>query len=282
MLHKIDTFKSVSDASPFKMAHSGGKPATTLRAVQPVQPIQYREDGPKAALPIALRYIGIDIEAAGANTRQNPILAIGVATFDRLADGSVHRGPRTTFKRTDIFFPKDARGSIEYNGVIRLPEGGIVDFGDFEERCWNEFWSKNLPALENVATVYGKDRFMNAWDFRQYIDSLVDDAAKVSGRAIIVSDNPAFDVGRVNDWLCNAALKNSTLQTLEYLPNSETGERVYTSIRSTCTLQCMKRRKIVQYNVPKIDVRHDHLPENDAATIAWEYACADTALGLER
>ena len=103
----------------------------------------------------------LDIETSGPIYTKHGILAIGWCAG--LSDGVIV-------------------GSGQIN--MSLPEGT-----DFEKKCWEEFWSKNIPTLQKlkegaVTAVEGTANFISVLDkYEQDYD------------VMIITDNPSFDVG---------------------------------------------------------------------------------------
>lgn len=207
-----------------------------------------------------MRYIAVDIEAAGANVLENPIMAVGMSWVDLSPDGTLK-----------------CAGSR----VWALPVDGIK----YEQRCWDEFWQHQAEVHHKLQLLW-KEQGMapgEVWrQFREVLDATCQEAvAKPGGKVCLVSDNPGYDIGRLN-----IEMSRYGLPTLDYLRKdpSDPAALKYSSVRFTGTVKRLnKLKKLVGggYTVAKIPYEHNHMPDSDAMTIAWEYASADAALGIE-
>lgn len=242
--------------------------------------------------------IAIDIESSGGNMVTNPTFAVGIVSFlvvDR--DVKLVSKDRIVLNKFPEL-PSDDRGSLfdKETNKIRGATSAIKTYGSFEPRCWEEFWSKNIDVLNKLnattdeihETPLPRRHFRTVrsdyvgMSVRQTIDRYVVDILKANPATDIriVSDNPAFDIGRIDYQinadsirLIQAANETRGTQTLNYILKSDAKDatRVYNGIESTDNLYDLKRAgKIVFEDVP-CDVEHDHMPENDAHTIGWKY-----------
>jgi len=169
-----------------------------------------------------------------------------------------------------------------------LNRDGFVNYGDFEPRCWDEFWSKQ-PADVRRELLCGDDGPNSCtWaEMRGWIDELCSDAVAAGRTPIIVSDNPAFDIGVTDSEL--RKLRSADPESpwsLLYIPCKMTGGVVcppsYSSIRSPNTAWKLRDKGIIDY--PDITVEgaeHTHLPENDALYIAMNYVSFISKYGME-
>jgi hypothetical protein len=156
------------------------------------------------------------------------------------------------------------------------------DSNKFEDRCWNEFWSKNLAQLDALrysGTLNKKDRqsemirefqaFRSKWELK---------AKSEKAEFYLVSDNPIFDGGFINEMI------------FEHLPGIlpipyGASDQEYSAFLDTHSQQkgllmdvCPEfisnwglSQKITQiFQVPEQILAHDHRPDHDAYTIAWD------------
>jgi hypothetical protein len=155
-------------------------------------------------------YLAIDIESAGASY-DHDVLAIWTCLGD--FDGNVIE------RKSFCFFAKPFWSMEDKStGKVPCPDG-------FEERCWEEFWARkdergNRPQLDILRRIQEKatqardelakkrgdatvDVIVFAehmWEqFRDYLDGLEDEYPDWNVR--IVSDNPSFDLGRLDHEL---------------------------------------------------------------------------------
>lgn len=178
--------------------------------------------------------IAIDIEMTGATPHHSEVISVGIA----------RPGEKTLFTFNDIAFPLTEHGPI-VQWIPRMLEGEVVhpieyvpisidphnklticDYGDFEKRCWDEFWCKNQSALlsnlgrDNVSNQkkwYAVLHTLTAWtcevstlppplpfEIVFFLCSYTQNYAQIlaDGKMPrIVSDNPAYDIGVVNAML---------------------------------------------------------------------------------
>ncbi len=166
----------------------------------------------------------------------------------------------------------------------------------FEERCWNEFWSKNediLKQLENnrmKGGTYSKDNYcppdqlhptmvVYFVEFVQKWESL----AKEKGIKLHrVCDNSPYDVSFLNDEIYNVYKDK-----LNPFPYHLYDKSKYGSLWETHSMMrgflngvdpsfkkdwgYSKRMKELYPKLPECDVKHDHMPQHDAQTIAHEF-----------
>lgn len=115
----------------------------------------------------------LDIETSGPIYTKHGILGIGWCAGRK--DGTFDSGQINMF----------------------LPEGT-----DFEQKCWEEFWSKNISTLQKlkegaVSPAEGIKNFISILDgYEQDYD------------VMIVTDNPSFDVGFINYYLATYLGRN--------------------------------------------------------------------------
>jgi len=123
----------------------------------------------------------------------------------------------------------------------------------FEERCKKEFWDKNPILLENLGpSPYNtKDE---AWkDIARYLDDLHE-----RYYVTILSDNPAFDIGRIDHnlyWYAGRLPMRYTPKG-DYRPVSDPSEQL-----KMCPYWFQKEFK------RRFKHLHSHFPEEDAEYI---------------
>lgn len=113
-------------------------------------------------------YVAFDIEAGGSGYN-HPVIAVGVCY------GTANQYQK---KRWVIQF----------------------DIKDFEERCYKEFWSYNMDLLDKLKKEAVDKKI--AWrEIREFIDNLEILFPADKYRVIFVSDNPAYDISRIDFML---------------------------------------------------------------------------------
>lgn len=170
--------------------------------------------------------IAIDIEKTGS-TSGSKVISVGIAMVwpdgthkERLFSFARPKFPKTKYGEVlaptlvvgiegDPVLDKETKWpewtAAWMNKVAQLP---IVDYGDFEPRCWNEFWSQtdkktgyhNINALiANLEWGLQEKTDNEIWyEVRHTIDLWCIEVIEKGFKPRIVSDNPGFDVGVVN------------------------------------------------------------------------------------
>ncbi len=72
-------------------------------------------------------------------------------------------------------------------------KGCVVEYGDFEKRCWNQYWSTQPKEVIEACKTNPLSHKAFAEEFKKIVSGWPDDA-------VIVSDNPSFDISAC-DWL---------------------------------------------------------------------------------
>lgn len=192
-----------------------------------------------------------DIEKTGSNLISNPIISVG-------------------------FYIGDLYGnhisSHKFNIKVNWPDivdNVVKDYGDFEPRCWNEFWSKLdidiiESCLDNPAPLPAKD----AWiAIAKFIDELEIRFPEDRYKIKFLSDNASFDTASID----YALEKYANRSPMRY---SSTGE--YRSVISADDMFEMLSPRKIKYANKYIDsrVKHDHDPVNDAHHMYLQYVKA--------
>lgn len=196
-------------------------------------------------------FVAIDIEKTGSYLIQNPIISVG-------------------------FFIGDIEGktisSHKFNIAVRWPiyindDSEIESYGDFERRCWVEFWSKldkkilnkclQNPTPEKPEIVWQNiSRFLNELE-EKYPDKKIK----------FLTDNASFDIASID----YALEKYCGRAPMRY---SSTGK--YRSVISADDMFDMLPNLIQDKYKKEIDeiVIHDHDPVHDAQFIYLQYVYA--------
>jgi len=152
----------------------------------------------------------------------------------------------------------------------------------FEQRCWNEFWSKQgetLNILEYKGPLGKTERQREMIEhFQQFRANWEKYAVENKCTLELVADNNVYDGGFLNELIC---------QHTSGLPIPYTASRPqkYKSFWETHSEQRgllmgvdpsfknnwgLGKRINELYDVPEMRKNHDHNPANDAYTIAFE------------
>jgi hypothetical protein len=190
--------------------------------------------------------------------------------------------------------------------IISLPYEKSLSTTLFEERCWKEFWSTRVETLEKLKSeqAFRTDTEAIARDLLSRFREKCEDYAKENGyKLIIASDNVSYDIGNLNQFqrfmpflyrltdegyngvpACTTSMQKGLLSVVDPVWLSFIKERdadidwvnwlVENNIRDekgTVKWWSLTHRIRYLYHLPEPEVEHDHLPNNDAYTIAWEY-----------
>jgi hypothetical protein len=181
-----------------------------------------------------VKVISIDIETTGSRHSKHKVCAIGMCVGD--LDGVVLR-------------------KKQWNIVVDWP-------GDVEPKCWDEFWSKRPHIID-----------MLKLDARPVADVIAEFCAELNtdhdeADTIFLSDNPSFDFGRLDVLVDEFGDRDP----IRYTTRGE-----YRDILNPADMLEMfadndGRKEILNKHLK--DVKHDHMPANDAEFIYRRYMAA--------
>jgi len=188
-------------------------------------------------------YLSVDIERTGCAFIEG-ILAIGVCFGS--ADGTVIE-------------------QRAFCAKVPVPE-------DFDEDCWNEFWSKHTDVLDRIDAAATPTPFEDFYAFlleleskygpfgRKYTDKV---------RFKYLSDNPGYDIGHLS-VLAYQHNKRLHLQEMftDYVNVADPTEQ----IRGLPAVEQARVKKACEH------VPHDHWPVNDATKIFHMQCAVDEAI----
>ena len=182
----------------------------------------------------------VDIEAAGPRP-EFPIIAIGVVIGDE-------------------------KGNV----IAKRKFCNAVPRDQFEKKCWDEFWSKNIASLEIIekATAESSTYSGMIHDFHQFLFGFqlrhgpFGRKHQNTVKFRFVSDNPAYDIGSINLEFYKCGI-NCSLATMfdDYVPTDDPSEQV----------ACLTPSQSAFVN-SFVKTKHTHDPEDDAAEI-YELWC---------
>jgi hypothetical protein len=183
-------------------------------------------------------YVAIDIESGGDSFGAR-IPAIGVCVGDEF--GSV--------EETKVFC-----------SFVHVPEKGRMPL-NFEKRCWEEFWlvENRISILKRINDESkGNTEDEMLFEYAEFLNSLED---TYEGRQIIiVSNNPAFDLGKTDHKLH---------EIVGRMPTRYGSDGLYRWVEDPSE-QAEGLPDVVKAGVKrKVDsmVKADHWPVNDAKSI---------------
>jgi hypothetical protein len=192
--------------------------------------------------------VAIDIEKAGAFNLQHPVVAIGVVVG--LA-GNVDILERKLIK-------------IRVHWPIISDDGKIVDYGDFEPRCWDEFWSKRPEELKSILRADAVNEETAIRDFVRWLDALETKYPVGKYKIKFLCDNPSYDLAAIDvlmeKWCKRAPLRYSTVGKYRGLADPT----------DMLEMLCDEDQDYVLKKV-KSQIAHDHNPTNDAECVYRTY-----------
>jgi hypothetical protein len=208
-------------------------------------------------------FVAFDIESTGMDTQRCPIVMIGAAAvvYDH---------------QTQTTGPWQQRRWPLWQAIEMPAEEG--NYGSFSKAAWEGFWSKRgrrvLQSLRAETALWMPSHA--AIDLRYWLDDL----HRRYDQVVMGCDNPQFDIGRLDQFLCQWCPQacGSHVQrewTLSYGPPDARGRQAYCG-RVVCVTTLWKaferwadRAVVDAVRARRCPFKHDHFPENDAATVAW-------------
>jgi hypothetical protein len=193
--------------------------------------------------------VSVDIEKAGCLIAKHPVISVGFSVGD--TNGRLFS--QRKFNVSVNWFQKDS-------------EGNVTNYGDFEKRCVDEFWSK-LPqsTIEKCLTNPEPLPAESAWiAIGAWIDFLEELYPIGEYEIKFVSDNPSFDIGNIDYCLERYAGR---------IPMRYTSKGKYRSIVTSDDMLYMLPTKALVEAKERIDnqVTHDHDCVNDSYNIMLQY-----------
>lgn len=153
----------------------------------------------------------------------------------------------------------------------------------FEQRCWEEFWSKNTEILDTLKYEGSLDKYSRSLEMIQEFQAFRarwETLAKDKGYKLeLVSDNNVYDGGFINEMINNFLTRELPI------PYSASNPQKYKSFWETHSEQRgllmavdpsfkedfgLSKRIGELYELPEMTKSHDHNPANDAYTIAYD------------
>ena len=205
--------------------------------------------------------VAFDIETSGSSFVDNNIIAIGASAMDE------------NFNELE---------SLRLNGFL---SGQVI----FEPKTWDEYWSKNLILLESFVYQgeFNTADSVEAWMIRQlqaFRKKYELYAQEIGAKYFFVSDNNVFDGGFVNCGILHLGEIRANAMPIPY--SASTGD--YSAFFETTSMQKgfllgidpefdpfakwgFSNRIAQLYDVPSQVKQHDHSPENDAYSIAYDF-----------
>lgn len=190
--------------------------------------------------------VAVDIEKTGA-LFAHPVNSIGFYIAPEVENPSE--------------LSKDQIETFKWNIIVNMPEvkdGKVVDYGDFDPQCWDEFWSKQPDALARCTSNPSPIAAANAWhEIAKMIDSLEEKYPDDKFKIKFISDNASFDVATVNYCL----EKYTRRLPMRYSSKGKWRSLVAHKDVFWAMPDDVQKRQMELINR---DVNHDHDPVNDA------------------
>lgn len=138
-------------------------------------------------------YFGIDIETTGQFLNKNAIIAIGCVVINEKGE------------------------ELEtFESYLKIPDGRV-----WEERCVNEFWSKNEDTLSFIK-MRMKNPIKEMILLEEWLNKI---DLKYGSELVVLSDNPSFDFAWIDTYLHIFTDRPSIYYRLKTI--SDQGEREY-------------------------------------------------------
>ncbi len=192
-----------------------------------------------------------DIEKVGSFIIKNPIISVGFFIGD-------DKGNQLHTHRFNI--------SVKWP-IFDIETKSICDYGDFEPRCWNEFWKTLDPEIKNKCLI-DTNPPAQAWkDISDMLDNLEILYPESDFIIKFLTDNASFDTASID----YALEKYANRAPMRY---SSTGK--YRSVISADDMFEMLPPNLYSIENSHINsiVKHDHDPVNDAHYIYLQYIAA--------
>lgn len=215
--------------------------------------------------------VGIDIESTGAYFGKDRVILGAIIAMDPETQSIVSH---------QIFEPRENT----FGRRIQKPDGtstykDIWKANGFEERCFDEFWAKNIPTLTQIQEKYDDVLSDDDESVAARINTILQRIEQVSEKLVIVSDTMAYDLSFVNTLLITHAYK-----PLYYSRDGKYRWMYHTSsyflglwggdVTNMTPGDWNDFDMWMKDTFKGCPVEHDHSPENDAITIAWNFVSA--------
>lgn len=185
-------------------------------------------------------FVSVDIEKTGSMLSKHKVISVGfvIANFEGLLN-KIRINMDVIWKTTN--------------------EGG-----DFEPRCWYEFWSKQPDHIIDACKVLALPQDRGWFATAGWIDNLKKMYPSDKYIITFLTDNASFDI---------ASIDNNFEKYVNRLPMRYSTDKEYRSIISADDMFAMLPDNVIAEYTDKINklVKHDHKPENDAHYIFLQY-----------
>lgn len=203
----------------------------------------------QTAAPRKTLLIAVDIEKAGAR-KHHPVVSVGIVAGD--TEGQVILKTRVNFA---VSWPKTYPSEL---GAIAL----VKDYGDFEPRCWDEFWSCKIPPSAIEECKANALELHVGW--QEVHELIVSTCNLCKGHKVVyLSNNPSFDIAAIDDGFDH----------IKQLPLKYTPDGKYHGDFNPNNMLFMLAPDVQHSCREEVErvVVHDHNPANDAHSIYLTY-----------
>lgn len=189
--------------------------------------------------------VAVDVEKTGERLAAHKIISLGCVVGD--LSGRVLEKLKINFQFTEPYM-----------------ENNVLNYGDFEPRCWEEFWSKYPKSIELCKVNQKSDQ--SGWnEFAAWLDSL--EKRYTDCKIKFITDNPSFDIASI-DYALEKYCDRSPMRraTNGRYRSVKVSDDMFSMLPDDIQVDCAKQ--IAKHVV------HDHDSCNDAHYHYLQYLCA--------
>ena len=190
--------------------------------------------------------VAVDVEKTGERLTKHKVISLGCVVGD--VNGNVLEKLKINFKFNEPKVINDL----------------VINYGDFEPICWDEFWSKNPKALELCKVDQHSDK--EGWyKFASWLDGL--EARYADCKIKFITDNPSFDIASI-DYALEIYCDRSPMRRAVNgrYRSVKVCDDMFSMLPYDIQVDCAKQ--IAEHVV------HDHDSCNDAYHHYLQYLCA--------
>ena len=207
--------------------------------------------------------VSLDVEKAGMMPLKNPIVSIGHCVGD--LDGNIlDKGRHNMTVQWPV--EKDFKTNEADQTTIDIKDSQKMDYGDFEPICYEEFWSKQPPALIGLLQDTNRRSFNKCIRlFVNWLNALEQQYPEDTHTIRFLSNNPNYDFGAIDSVL---------EREVGRLPARCSTSGKYRSCTNPKNMLDMLPDNLRATYDKKITAMHDHDPANDAEYVYRMYLVA--------
>ena len=179
-------------------------------------------------------YLAFDVEAGGPGL-EHPIVSVGCC---------YGTSPKNFTKK---------RWTFDFNET------------DFDPKCKSEFWDKNILLLQK----FKEESHHNWHDINNFLEDLEKKYPLTNFKWVIVSDNPAYDLGKIDYYLHKFCAR---------LPVRYSNHGDYRWVSDPSEQSRFFPNKSLITNYVNQHAQHTHFPDEDAEKMLFEQFFLDTFL----